>query len=193
MLKTLWDNFAADVHTTAASKGWWDNARNNGEIIALCHSELTELFDAFLDNANDDHLPELSGVACEAADTLIRIADVSHVRGWDVGMHLDAMVAEHAASVRTDFDTFEAFMSGGIVQRHAMNQAAVFFAILSAHKGLSDALECMRHDTDPSQYLAACVGSLHRLALYGYDIGEAMTAKAAYNKGRAYKHGGKNF
>jgi len=31
-----------EIHATANSKGWWDAPRNIGELIALCHAELSE-------------------------------------------------------------------------------------------------------------------------------------------------------
>ena len=37
---------ADEVHATAREKGWWDTQRNNGELIALMHSELSEALEA---------------------------------------------------------------------------------------------------------------------------------------------------
>lgn len=34
------------IHETAKPKGWCDSNRNNGELIALCHSELSEALEA---------------------------------------------------------------------------------------------------------------------------------------------------
>ena len=34
--------FAKEVHTNAVEHGWWDEERSFGEIIALCHAELSE-------------------------------------------------------------------------------------------------------------------------------------------------------
>ena len=36
------NKFAAEVHQNAVEHGWWDEERSFGEIIALCHSELSE-------------------------------------------------------------------------------------------------------------------------------------------------------
>ena len=48
----LGENFAAcftamadEVHANSRDKGWWDEDRNNGEMIALMHSELSEALD----------------------------------------------------------------------------------------------------------------------------------------------------
>jgi NTP pyrophosphatase (non-canonical NTP hydrolase) len=68
-------------HTTAKSKGWWDGERNDGELIALMHSELSEALEALRNRTNcDDHIPEFTGVEAEMADCVIRILDFSAAR-----------------------------------------------------------------------------------------------------------------
>lgn len=66
------------IHDNAVNHGWWDEPRPFSEIVALCHSELSEA----LEEARDGHplvyegekgKPE--GVAVEMADCLIRILD----------------------------------------------------------------------------------------------------------------------
>ena len=41
------NEFAKEVHQNAAEHGWWDEPRTVGEIIALCHSELSEALEEF--------------------------------------------------------------------------------------------------------------------------------------------------
>ena len=41
------NEFAKEVHDNACSKGWWDEPSTFGEIIALCHSELSEALEEY--------------------------------------------------------------------------------------------------------------------------------------------------
>ena len=82
------------VHDWAMRKGFWDEPRNDGEIIALMHSELSEALEALRHgNPADDKVPEFSGFEAELADCVIRIMDTAAARGLRVG---EAIVAKMA-------------------------------------------------------------------------------------------------
>lgn len=85
---------AKEINQTARDKGWWDGKRNDGEIIALMHSELSEALEALrLGNPPDDHIPEFTGVEAEMADVIIRIMDFGIARGYRIAEALEAKIA----------------------------------------------------------------------------------------------------
>ncbi|OGX31913.1 MAG: hypothetical protein A3G37_03605 [Omnitrophica WOR_2 bacterium RIFCSPLOWO2_12_FULL_46_30] len=65
-------------HKIAREKGWWSGERNDGELIALMHSELSEALEALRNHAKKDELAE------ELADCCIRIFDYCGARRIDL-------------------------------------------------------------------------------------------------------------
>lgn len=81
-----------DCHETAVKKGWWEDERNQGELIALMHSELSEAlewlretklkmlknkngFKEFSASSFSNHISDYLGIEEEFADVIIRILD----------------------------------------------------------------------------------------------------------------------
>jgi len=72
------DNLIGECHLIAKEKGWWDNERNDAELIALMHSELSEALEAMRNHGTKENVAE------ELADCCIRIFDYCGARGIDL-------------------------------------------------------------------------------------------------------------
>lgn len=66
--------YIEECHAIAKEKGWWDSQRNDGELIALMHSELSELLEAMRTHGSKEAIAE------ELADCCIRIFDYCGAR-----------------------------------------------------------------------------------------------------------------
>lgn len=82
------------IHALAVSKNWWDEDRSDGELIALCHSELSECLESLRKgNPESVKIPGNCHAVEELADCVIRICDMCEARGWDLAR---AIIEKHS-------------------------------------------------------------------------------------------------
>lgn len=104
--------FAKEVHQNAVDHGWWEKEVSFGEIVALCHSELSEALQEYRENMPMEYrrcmfnkdvceqkacvayetggcdgnliLDKPEGVAVELADCILRILDYCGKESIDI-------------------------------------------------------------------------------------------------------------
>ncbi len=72
-------------YNRAKQAGWHDNPREDGTMIALIHSEISEAMEGLRKDLMDDHLPHRKMAEVELADAIIRICDFAGAKGYDLG------------------------------------------------------------------------------------------------------------
>lgn len=101
-----------------ANEKWWKDVRtgeplerNFGELIALCHSELSEAMEGHRKNLMDDKLPHRKMAEVELVDCLIRIFDMSIHLGFDLQGAYEEKMAYNA--IRADHKPENRVLPGG--------------------------------------------------------------------------------
>lgn len=188
------NKFAQEVHQNAVAHGWWDDPRTFGEIISLCHSELSEALEEVRANRpmmyfvetngfvvadmseRKDEKPE--GIAVELADCIIRVLDFFGREEFDT----DALLLQARTTIMCDVPcrVYDASLGDCIARWHLLLSLA-YSCWCRASGGYAAALR-----------MARCICEIQEWAEEnGVDMEMALDIKHAYNKTRPYRHGGK--
>lgn len=113
------NEFAKEVHKNAVEHGWWKEERSFGDIIALCHSELSEALEEYrngksiiyfkevngfeVSDMNEWNGEKVEGIAAELADCIIRILDYCGHENIDI---------ENALKIKHDYNKTRLYRHG---------------------------------------------------------------------------------
>ena len=165
-------------HKTALEKGWYEEDRSLGEVLALMHSEISEALECYRDSARqpdevwqgEGGKPE--GMVIELADLLIRIGDTCE--------HLKIPVATKLCN--TQIGT----LGYGMEEK----EVPIIVQLTRIHVELSKCF--MDFDPDVTEFLAMAMSRTGALCRQqGWDLEKAVLRKMAYNETRPHRHGGK--
>lgn len=200
------NKFAEEVHQNAVEHGWWDEPRTFGEIVALCHSELSEAMEEFRaklpmfwQHCQESKAPcdreycgdwsdgvceinalgdKPEGIAVELADCIIRILDL--IGRWELSA--DNLMGEAKNIILCDVPAriYDATLGDCIARWHLL-------------LSLAYSCWCRRSGTwDAALRMAMCINEILEWAEEnGVDMEMVLEVKHEYNKGRPYRHGGK--
>lgn len=186
-----------EAHQNAVRKGWWEEERSFGEIIALVHSEVSEALEDYRKGNNpanlwyDRRLPDGGiqtvlkmeystdkpcGIPSELADICIRIFDIAGKYNW--GPILEAVTADSVENC------FWVEMKYNSLPEHL---TSIHFDLSQAwinyeRGGEQGAIRCLAHVLNSIKFIST---------KFKIDLDRAIDEKMVYNATRPHRHGGK--
>lgn len=178
------DNMTERVFAVNQANGWFEEGRHFDDDIALLHSEVSEMFEAYRDwgfedmtdlkckrSASDEHLCKPQGFGSECADVLVRLLDSRHRHPGQLKLPWANLseVDDHP-----DFDPFHSTLTvGGHIKR-----LHILISRISPTPG-------NRNFGGTLAYLVAWCRHLE------IDLQFEFERKLEFNATRGHKHGGK--
>ena len=195
-----WNEFAQEVHQNAVEHGWWDKPITFGDIVSLCHSEISEALEefragrpmvyfvetnGFVVTAMDERQGEkLEGIAVELADCVLRILDWMGKEGISPEEAMDRARATQEIWAQLGDDFPEHLCKGGMGDLSA-----------ELHLYLSMAYRNWLNGTGTSPISTRMALVILRIQEWAeeasVDLDQVLQEKFSYNKTRPDRHGGK--
>lgn len=105
------NKLAQEIHENAVNHGWYDEPRTFGEIMVLCHSEISEAVEEYraghsVREIRRDVSGKPEGVPIELADTIIRLLDACGYYDIDI---------EKAVRDKHEYNKSRSYRHGGKV------------------------------------------------------------------------------
>ena len=158
-------NRIQEAYETAKNKGWHDEPREFGTLVALMHSEVTEAFEALMPDGEDNFSEEL-------ADVLIRIYDCCGLFNIPLA--------------NVPFRPMREGLDNGTLQMMYIHRA-LSRALECYRKSEKDRLW-----EDVAQWFAEVHVLIYEIGLaIEVDLNAEVRAKMDKNKSRPHRHGGK--
>ena len=195
-----WNEFAREVHQNAVEHGWWDEPLTFGDIVSLCHSEISEALEefragrplvyfvetnGFVVTAMDERQGEKpEGIAVELTDGVLRILDWMVLEGIQPEEAMDRARAARETWAQLGDDLPEHLCKGGMGDLAAELHLYISMAYRNWLNGTGKGPIATR--------MALVILRIQEWAEEaGVDLEQVLREKFAYNKTRPYRHGGK--